>query len=213
MPALHDPAHPDPGPWPSWQLLVAAGSGYSAVATAMPPSGPACRPSRPGLTTPLGTLPSCPGRSSLWLSVILLAGCAAAAPEPPPSAPVDQDLMSGWQLARFAFEERQYDQAAELYARARAGLRQRRSRGDRRRRLRARGGASSAARCERGRPASRADPQRAAATRPSPSPSCIWWKRSRSTSWANPPAPKPWRTRRSRSPRVRATRSPGGRGF
>jgi hypothetical protein len=49
--------------------------------------------------------------------VILLAGCAAAAPEPPPSAPVDQDLMSGWRLARFAFEERQYDQAAELYAR------------------------------------------------------------------------------------------------
>jgi hypothetical protein len=47
----------------------------------------------------------------------MLAGCTAAAPTQPPSAPVDDDLMSGWQLARFAFEERQYDQAAELYAR------------------------------------------------------------------------------------------------
>jgi hypothetical protein len=48
-------------------------------------------------------------------SLILLAGCSAAPPEP--AAPVDQELMSGWQLARYAFEERQYDQAAQLYAR------------------------------------------------------------------------------------------------
>jgi hypothetical protein len=49
-------------------------------------------------------------------SLSLLAGCAAAAPAPPP-APVDEDLMTGWRLARFAFDERQYDQAAGLYAR------------------------------------------------------------------------------------------------
>jgi tetratricopeptide (TPR) repeat protein len=49
--------------------------------------------------------------------LILLAGCAAAAPSPEPAAPVDQELMSGWQLARYAFEERQYDQAAQVYAR------------------------------------------------------------------------------------------------
>jgi tetratricopeptide (TPR) repeat protein len=48
--------------------------------------------------------------------MILLAGCATASPAPPP-APVDEDLMAGWRLARFAFDERQYDQAAELYAR------------------------------------------------------------------------------------------------
>ena len=46
-----------------------------------------------------------------------MAGCTAAAPAQPPAAPIDDDLMSGWSLARFAFEERQYDQAAELYAR------------------------------------------------------------------------------------------------
>jgi tetratricopeptide (TPR) repeat protein len=50
-------------------------------------------------------------------SLILLAGCTAAAPAPEPTAPVDDELMSGWRLARFAFEERQYDQAAQLYAR------------------------------------------------------------------------------------------------
>jgi tetratricopeptide (TPR) repeat protein len=50
-------------------------------------------------------------------SLIMLAGCTAAAPTQPPSTSVDDDLMSGWSLARFAFEERQYDQAAELYAR------------------------------------------------------------------------------------------------
>jgi tetratricopeptide (TPR) repeat protein len=49
--------------------------------------------------------------------LILLAGCTAAAPTPEPAAPVDDDLMSGWRLARFAFDERQYDQAAQLYAR------------------------------------------------------------------------------------------------
>ena len=49
--------------------------------------------------------------------LILLAGCTAAATSPRPSEPVDQDLMSGWRLARFAFEEEQYDQAARLYAR------------------------------------------------------------------------------------------------
>ena len=43
-------------------------------------------------------------------SLILLAGCTTAAPPPP--APVDEDLMAGWRLARFAFDERQYDQAA-----------------------------------------------------------------------------------------------------
>ena len=47
----------------------------------------------------------------------MLAGCSAAPPPPPPAAPVEDDLMSGWRLARFALEERQYDQAAELYAR------------------------------------------------------------------------------------------------
>jgi tetratricopeptide (TPR) repeat protein len=48
-------------------------------------------------------------------SLILLAGCSAGPAEP--AAPVDQELMSGWQLARYALEERQYDQAAQLYAR------------------------------------------------------------------------------------------------
>jgi len=49
--------------------------------------------------------------------LILLTGCTAATPEPEPAAPADQELMSGWQLARYAFEERQYDQAAQVYAR------------------------------------------------------------------------------------------------
>ena len=49
--------------------------------------------------------------------LVLLAGCSAPAPEPQAAAPLDDDLMSGWRLARFAFEERQYDQAAELYTR------------------------------------------------------------------------------------------------
>jgi tetratricopeptide (TPR) repeat protein len=50
-------------------------------------------------------------------ALILLAGCTAAAPAPEPPAPADEELMSGWRLARFAFEERQYDQAATLYGR------------------------------------------------------------------------------------------------
>jgi tetratricopeptide (TPR) repeat protein len=49
--------------------------------------------------------------------VLLLVGCTAATPVPEPSQPVDLELRSGWRLARFAFEERQYDQAAELYTR------------------------------------------------------------------------------------------------
>jgi tetratricopeptide (TPR) repeat protein len=49
--------------------------------------------------------------------LILLAGCSAAAPAPEPAVPVDQELMSGWRLARYAFEEGQYDQAAQMYAR------------------------------------------------------------------------------------------------
>jgi tetratricopeptide (TPR) repeat protein len=49
--------------------------------------------------------------------LILLAGCAAAPQSPEPAAPVGRELMSAWQLARYAFEERQYDQAAQMYAR------------------------------------------------------------------------------------------------
>jgi tetratricopeptide (TPR) repeat protein len=49
--------------------------------------------------------------------LILLAGCAAAPQSPEPAVPVDQELMSGWRLARYAFEEGQYDQAAQMYAR------------------------------------------------------------------------------------------------
>jgi tetratricopeptide (TPR) repeat protein len=49
--------------------------------------------------------------------LILLAGCTATATAPDPPPPVDEELMSGWRLARFAFEEGQYDQAATLYAR------------------------------------------------------------------------------------------------
>jgi tetratricopeptide (TPR) repeat protein len=49
--------------------------------------------------------------------LILLGGCAASAPSPQPPAPVDQELMSAWQLARYAFEEGQYDQAAQMFAR------------------------------------------------------------------------------------------------
>ncbi|HSA82081.1 MAG TPA: hypothetical protein VLE23_14790 [Geminicoccaceae bacterium] len=52
------------------------------------------------------------------VAIILLAACTAADPAPQPPEPTDQDLLSGWRLARFAFEQRQYDQAAELYARA-----------------------------------------------------------------------------------------------
>jgi len=53
------------------------------------------------------------------------AGSAPSAGEQPerqpqptaPAAPVDRELMSAWQLARYAFDERQYDQAAQMYAR------------------------------------------------------------------------------------------------
>jgi tetratricopeptide (TPR) repeat protein len=49
--------------------------------------------------------------------LLLLAGCSAAPTSPEQPAPVDQELMSGWRLARYAFEEGQYDQAAQMYAR------------------------------------------------------------------------------------------------
>jgi tetratricopeptide (TPR) repeat protein len=49
--------------------------------------------------------------------ILLLAGCGGSSPPPQPPAPLDQDLMSGWRLARFAFEQGQYDEAAVLYAR------------------------------------------------------------------------------------------------
>jgi tetratricopeptide (TPR) repeat protein len=48
--------------------------------------------------------------------ILLFAGCGGSSPPPQPPEPLDQDLMSGWRLARFAFEQRQYDQAAGLYA-------------------------------------------------------------------------------------------------
>jgi tetratricopeptide (TPR) repeat protein len=57
-----------------------------------------------------------------WLGValasliLLFAGCGSTAPPQQPE-PLDRDLMSGWRLARFAFEQGQYDQAAGLYAR------------------------------------------------------------------------------------------------
>jgi tetratricopeptide (TPR) repeat protein len=50
----------------------------------------------------------------IWLLLGILAGCGVAAP-PSPVEPVDRDLVSGWRLARFAFERGQYDQAATLY--------------------------------------------------------------------------------------------------
>ena len=49
--------------------------------------------------------------------LILLAGCSAGTPAPQPAVPVDQELTSGWRLARYAFDEGQYDQAALMYAR------------------------------------------------------------------------------------------------
>lgn len=49
--------------------------------------------------------------------LLLLAGCSAGAPAAEPAVPVDQELTSGWRLARYAFEEGQYDQAAQMYAR------------------------------------------------------------------------------------------------
>ena len=58
-----------------------------------------------------------------WLGValisliLLFAGCGGSSPPPQPPEPLDQDLISGWRLARFAFEQGQYDEAAGLYAR------------------------------------------------------------------------------------------------
>jgi tetratricopeptide (TPR) repeat protein len=49
--------------------------------------------------------------------ILLLAGCGGSTRPREPAEPLDQDLMSGWRLARFAFEQEQYDQAAGLYAR------------------------------------------------------------------------------------------------
>jgi tetratricopeptide (TPR) repeat protein len=49
--------------------------------------------------------------------IVLLAGCGGSTRPRGPAEPLDQDLMSGWRLARFAFEQEQYDQAAGLYAR------------------------------------------------------------------------------------------------
>jgi tetratricopeptide (TPR) repeat protein len=48
--------------------------------------------------------------------ILLIAGCGGST-QPPAPEPLDQELMSGWRLARFAFEQGQYDQAAGLYAR------------------------------------------------------------------------------------------------
>jgi tetratricopeptide (TPR) repeat protein len=48
--------------------------------------------------------------------ILLIAGCGGST-QPPAPEPLDQELMSGWRLARFAFEQKQYDQAAGLYAR------------------------------------------------------------------------------------------------
>jgi tetratricopeptide (TPR) repeat protein len=48
---------------------------------------------------------------------LVLADCGGSTPPPQPPEAVDQDIVSGWRLARFAFEQGQYDQAAGLYAR------------------------------------------------------------------------------------------------
>lgn len=48
---------------------------------------------------------------------LIFAACGTSGPPPEAPEPVDQDLASGWRLARFAFEQGQYDQAAELYRR------------------------------------------------------------------------------------------------
>jgi tetratricopeptide (TPR) repeat protein len=49
--------------------------------------------------------------------ILLVAGCGGATRPSAPPEPLDQELMSSWRLARFAFEQKQYDQAADLYAR------------------------------------------------------------------------------------------------
>lgn len=48
---------------------------------------------------------------------LLLGACGTASPPREAPEPVDQDLASGWRLARYAFDQGQYDQAAELYQR------------------------------------------------------------------------------------------------
>jgi tetratricopeptide (TPR) repeat protein len=53
-------------------------------------------------------------RLAASLLVLTLAACAGNAPPPPPE-PVEADLMSGWRLARAAFERGQYEQAVALY--------------------------------------------------------------------------------------------------
>ena len=81
------------------------------------PSGPASRRSRPG-PDPARGLPNLP-RLRVVLTGLILALAACGTSQAPREAPeaVDQDLASGWRLARFAFEQGQYDQAAELYRR------------------------------------------------------------------------------------------------
>jgi tetratricopeptide (TPR) repeat protein len=49
--------------------------------------------------------------------ILLFVGCGGSTTPPESPGPLDQDLQSGWGLARFAFEQGQYDQAAALYAR------------------------------------------------------------------------------------------------
>jgi tetratricopeptide (TPR) repeat protein len=53
------------------------------------------------------------------LVLMVLAACGGTQPAPAPEPPqaVDPDLMSGWRLARAAFERGQYEQAAALYER------------------------------------------------------------------------------------------------
>ena len=53
------------------------------------------------------------------LGLTLLAACGGTQPAPAPEPPqaVDPDLVSGWRLARAAFERGQYEQAAALYER------------------------------------------------------------------------------------------------
>jgi hypothetical protein len=143
----------------------------------------------------------------------MLAGCTAAAPTQPPSASVDDDLLSGWRLARFAFEERQYDQAAELYARV---LERAYARDDlnaigdagyelavvRLRQLDASGAAEQArqTRDELRRRGQQPFAELYLVEAVAPTRRLSPWMR------------KQWRIRRSRSPQGPATRWPGGRG-
>jgi tetratricopeptide (TPR) repeat protein len=56
-------------------------------------------------------------RAALASLILLFVGCGGSTTPPEPPGPLDQDLQSGWGLARFAFEQGQYDQAAALYTR------------------------------------------------------------------------------------------------